>query len=356
MNLTEFLTRATKSAGLPGNEQEVAAFMQEAFAPYCEETQIDGLQNMIAHLPGDGAPGDGKSGEKGPGIYVCAHLDEIGLIVTDIEDDGCIRFSQMGGVDPRILPASEVKVLCDPPLHGVIGAKPPHILSEADRKKNYKREDLYIDVGFGAEEVRRRVHVGDRVQLTGPFTQLAGDYAACKTLDDRACCAILWLAAQELSLRRHKADVYLVCSSQEEVGSRGAKTSVYAVNPDLAIAIDVTHADMPDCKADETHDIDKAAFTCGPNIHPKMLSDVLRVAKEVGVETSVSACSGDTWTDAWELQVSRAGVPTVLMELPLKYMHTTVETISLRTLREQARLLAAYIASLDADWEDKICF
>lgn len=346
MNLTEFLTCATTRSGLPGNEQEVAAFMQEAFAPYCAQTRVDGLQNMIAHLPGAG----------GPKIYVCAHLDEIGLIVTDIEDDGCLRFSQMGGVDPRILPASEVTVLCDEPLHGVIGAKPPHILSEADRRKNYKREDLYIDVGYGAEEVRRRVSVGDRVQLSGKFTQLAGDYAASKTLDDRACCAVLWLCAMELQRMEHKADVYLVCSSQEEVGSRGAKTSVYAVDPDLAIAIDVTHADMPDCKADETHHIDKAAFTCGPNIHPKMLAEVLRVAKEINVETEVSACAGDTWTDAWELQVSRAGVPTVLMELPLKYMHTTVETISLRTLREQARLLAAYIAALDENWEDKICF
>lgn len=347
MNLTEFLSRATQCSGLPGNEQEVAAFMREAFAPYCEQVQVDALQNMIAHLPGEGG---------GPKIYVCAHLDEIGLIVTGIEDDGCLRFSQMGGVDPRILPASEVHVLCDPPLHGVIGAKPPHILSEADRKKNYRREDLYIDVGYPAEEVRKRVSIGDRVQLTGPLTQLSGDYVACKTLDDRACCAILYLCAQALSQMRHKADVYLVCSSQEEVGSRGAKTSVYAVDPDLAIAIDVTHADMPDCAADETHDIDKACFTCGPNIHPRMLDALLGVAKDIHVEHELSACSGETWTDAAELQISRAGVPTVLMELPLKYMHTTVETISLRTLREQARLLAAYIASLDENWEDTICF
>ena len=347
MELEQFLREATAQSGLPGNELPVAEYLQRAFAPYAQETSIDVMQNMIAHLPGE--PG-------GPRVYITAHMDEIGLCVTGMEADGCLRFTQMGGVDSRILPGSEVRVLCDPPLLGVVGAKPPHLLSDADRKKNYKREDLYVDVGYSPEEVARRVQIGDRIQLVGPLTQLADNRLAAKTMDDRACIAILYLAAQQLARVRHAADIYLVCATQEEVGSRGALTSCYAIDPDIGIAIDVTHGTTPGCKPDETHPLDKVVFSRGPNLHPKLLDAMLRTAAEQNVQTEVSICPHSTWTDAEVVQISRAGVPTVLMELPLKYMHTTVETCSADTLREAARLLTAYCASLGTDWRDALCY
>lgn len=346
LDLEKFLTEAPLESGLSGNEAGVAAFMQRQFEAVCDETHIDKLYNMTGVMRGEGG---------GAKILVCAHLDEIGLIVTKIEDDGSLRLHTIG-VDPRILPSSEVKVLCDPPLFGVIGAKPPHILSAEDRKKNYKREDLFIDVGLPAEEVKRRVRVGTLVQLTGPFTKLLNHRAVSKTFDDRACCAMMLMAAEELSRRKHKADVYFCCSSQEEVGSAGAFTAAYNVDPDMAIAIDVTHAHTPGAKSDDTHPLDTPCFTVGPNIHPKLFGMLMDEAKRIGVKTEISACSGDTCTDAWSLQIARAGVPTVLMELPLKYMHTTVELISLDVLREQARLLASFLASVGEDWEEKLCF
>jgi endoglucanase len=348
LELEGFLEEVVARPGLSGNELPVALWLKEAFAPYCAETSIDAMQNMIARVPGVGG---------GPRVYVTAHMDEIGLCVAGIEKDGSLRFVRIGGVDPRILPGGEVRVLTeDGPLVGVVGAKPPHLLSEADPKKNYKREDLYVDVGFSPEAVRARVRVGDRIQLVGPPVKLSGDRVASKSMDDRACIAVMWMAAEQLARMRLRADVYFVCATQEEVGSRGALTSCYAIDPDIGIAIDVTHGPMPDCKPDETYPLDKVVFSKGPNLHPKLVDDILAVAKAQKVDTQVSICPHTTWTDASVVQVSRAGVPTALMEIPLKYMHTTVETCATGTLREAARLLTAYLTSLGPDWRERLCF
>ncbi len=346
MDLITFLREAVDQPGLSGNELPVAQYLKDAFAPYCAEVTIDAMQNTIAHLPGSG----------GPKVYVTAHMDEIGLCVYGIEDDGCLRIASIGGVDPRILPASEVRVLCDPPLFGVVGAKPPHLLTDADRKKNYKKEDLFVDLGLPVNEVQQRVRIGDRVQLVGPVQALANARIASKTMDDRACVAIMWLAAQQLQKTQHKADIYFVSATQEEVGSRGALTSCYAIEPDIGVVMDVTHGTMPECKSDEVFPLDKVVLTKGPNLHPKLTDTLLAVAKQQHVDTQVEICPHSTWTDAEVVQVSRMGVPTALLSVPVKYMHTTVETCSLETLREAARLLTAYLASLDENWRDALCF
>ena len=347
MDLEQFLREVVEQPGLPGNELPVATWLRAQFAPHCAEADVDAMQNMIARQPGTG---------KGPKVYVTAHIDEIGLCVTGIEKDGCVRFTQMGGVDPRVLPGGEVRVLtAQGPLVGIVGAMPPHLLTDEDRKKNYKREDLFIDLGLPMEDVKERVNIGDRVQLVGPLTKLAGDHVASKTMDDRACVAIMLLAAEKLANLPHAADIYYVCAAQEEVGSRGALTSCYAIDPDIGIAIDVTHGAMPDCKPGETYPLDKVIFSKGPNLHPKLTDALLKAATEHRVETKVDICPSSTWTDAEVVQISRAGVPTALMSLPLKYMHTTVETCSTTTLKEAARLLAAYLASLQADWRDTLC-
>jgi endoglucanase len=347
LELEAFLRGLIAVPGLSGNELPVARYLQDAFAPYCPDPEIDAMQNLLARLPGE--PG-------GPKVMVTAHMDEIGLCVDRIEDDGSLRLVNIGGVDPRILPGSEVLVLCDPPLPGIVGAKPPHLLNAADQKKNYKREDIYVDVGYPPEAVRQRVQVGDRVQLVGPLQTLAEGRVAGKTMDDRACVAILWLAARQLATMRHAADIHFVCACQEEVGGHGARTACYTVAPDLAVAVDVTHGPVPDSRPDQAHPLDKVIFSKGPNLHPKLLEQVLQTARNHRVDTQVSICPHVTWTDAAVLQVSREGVPTVLMELPLKYMHTTVELCDLHTVREAARLLVAFLAGLGTDWRDGLCF
>lgn len=347
MDMQSFLSEVIQRPGLPGNEGPVAEYIRDAFAPYAAEVSIDSLYNVIARLPGEGG---------GPKVMITAHLDEIGLIVTDIEPDGCLRFWQMGGVDPRILPASEVTVLADPPLFGVVGVKPPHLLSDAERQKNYSYDNLYIDVGLSEAQAREQIPVGTPVQLTGNLMALADDRICGKTFDDRACVAMLLMAAEQLSKTRHQADVFFVLAAQEEVGSRGATTAAYALAPDIGIAVDVTHGEMPGTAPNEAYSIDKVVLTAGPNIHPKVHAAMLAKAKDINVDTVVSICPHVTHTDADPLQVARAGIPTALVELPLKYMHTTVELCAEKTVSEAARLIAAYVADLDEQWEAALCF
>ncbi|MEG2253391.1 MAG: M42 family peptidase, partial [Clostridia bacterium] len=242
MDIFSYLEGMTTQLGPSGQEREVSAWLRERFAPLCDSVTTDALYNVIAlkkaTLPmPDGSPA--------PRVMLSAHQDEIALMVADILPDGTLRMGQVGGVDPRILPASTVTVhgrdAMGQPVHllGVVGATPPHLLASADRENNYKREDLFIDLGMQAEKVRAQVHIGDLVTLIGPATRLLNERAAAKTMDDRACVGVLLEAAERLKRMSHLCDVYFVCSSQEEVGSKGAATAAYTIDPDLAVVLDV---------------------------------------------------------------------------------------------------------------------
>ena len=209
MQTEDFLREVTAVRGLSGDEGPVAAFVADAFRPLCDEVRIDAMNNVIARSRGSG-----------PRVVFCAHMDEIGLMVVKVEEDGSLRLGSVGGVDPRILPGQRVTVFGARPLPGVIGAKAPHLLSEEERRKNYRREDLYADVGFPPAKVRELVQVGDQVQLEHRFTRLQNGRVAVKTCDDRACVAMMLEAARLLTGMKHEADLYFLAACQEEVGSR----------------------------------------------------------------------------------------------------------------------------------------
>ena len=237
MDIKKILSEATSTLGVSGQEECVAAYFAAQFKPYVDEVTVDSMFNVVAHKKGNG-----------PRIMLCAHLDEIALMVNRIEDDGCVRFSSVGGVDPRILPGSRVWVHGhNGKLFGTIGALPPHLMSADDRSSNYKMDKLHIDLGMSAEKVREQVRVGDLVTFNTPLTELANDQVAAKSLDDRACVAIMLRAAERLQKMYCEADVYFVCSAQEEVGGRGAQTAAFAVEPDLAVVLDVDFALTPGC-------------------------------------------------------------------------------------------------------------
>lgn len=343
MQIEEFLQKITAIRGLSGDEAEVAAFVKEQFAPLCDEVTVDVMSNVIARKKGDG-----------PRVMFCAHMDEIGLMVVNIEEDGSLRLGNVGGVDPRILPGQRVTVFGRKTLSGVIGAKAPHLLSEEERKKNYRREDLYVDLGLPVEEVRKLVDIGDQVQLAHRYTELQNGRAAVKTCDDRACVAIMYRALQLLQNMKHEADLYFVASAQEEVGSRGAGTSAFALEPDFAVALDVCHGDTPGAPQGSTHKLDSLVASMGPYIHPVVRGKLADIAKEQNIALQTSVVPRYTSTDADDIAISRGGVPTVLLELPLKYMHTTVETLDLNTLKEGGRLLAHFAANVTDAWEDEL--
>lgn len=345
-DLSVFLGDLVARRGLSGDEGPVAQAVAEAFAPLCDDVQINAMNSVIARI-----------GSGGPRIMISAHLDEIGLMATVIEEDGAIRFTRVGGVDPRILPGSRVIVHTEEgPMTGVVGAMPPHLLTPEDRKKNYAMDKLYVDLGFPPARVRAMVHAGTPIALYGPLTALMNGRYAAKTIDDRGGVAMMLHAAELLKGRTLSAEVYFVASSQEEETFIGAQTAAYALAPDIGIAIDVTHGEMPGCEPDRAYPLDKVVLTEGPNIHPRLHKRLMELAAKHRVDVMTSVCPRVTATDAAVMQIARAGVPTALIEMPLKYMHTTVETVSMDTVEEAARLLCAFITEMDAGWEALVCY
>ncbi len=345
-DLSAFLGKITALRGISGDEAPVAAVIADAFRPLCEDVTIDAMQSVTARI-----------GSGGPRVMITAHLDEIGMIATRVEDDGAVRLRHVGGVDPRILPGSRITVYTEEgPMTGVVGAMPPHLLTAEDRKKNYKMDKLHVDLGLPAERVQAIVHPGTPITLLGAPRMLQNRRMASKTIDDRGGVAVMLRTAELLEKCKVPAEVYFVAAVQEEVGGLGASTSTYTVDPDIGIAIDVTHAEVPGCEPDDVYPLDKVVLTEGPNIHPKLHKRLMDLAEKIHVDVQTSICPHVTWTDAASVQIARAGVPTALVEIPLKYMHTTVETVALDVLEESARLLAAFIMDLTAEWEEWLCF
>lgn len=343
MDVQKILTEAAAKVGPSGQEMEVAEYFAQQFRPFVDEVTVDSMYNVIAHKKGTG-----------PKVALFAHMDEIGLMVVAIEEDGSLRLGNVGGVDPRILPACRVWVHGKEKLFGTIGALPPHLMRAEDRKNNYKREDLYVDVGLPVEKVRELVRVGDIVTFNVPSTPLLNGQFAAKTMDDRACVTMLVETAERLRKLQCDADVYFVGSTQEEVGSRGAKTAAYALDPDLAIAIDVDHATIPGSRPNTTVDLDSLCASIGPFLQPKLLKRLMDCAAAHHVKLQTTVAERNTYTDGDEVSLARAGVPMVLLSLPLKYMHTTVETLDIQALKEGGRLLAHFLSELDAGWEDDL--
>lgn len=342
-NIARFIAEVTALPGVPGYEAGVNGRIAEWFRPLADEVFTDDLENLYARVGAHGS---------GPRVIVCAHQDEIGLVVSKIEDDGSLRIFKNGGVDPRILPGMEVSVqTASGPLYGVIGAKPPQLLTEKDREKALKLEDLYVDVGYAPEDVRSRVRVGDMVVMLAPSLRLANGCMAGKTMDDRASVAAMLVAAELLSQRGVPAETYFVSTTQEEIGSVGAKSATFRLKPDLAIVIDVTHGEGPGTGKWEAYPVNKVTIAHGPNIQPKLETIAVETAKENGVDAVMEVCTGVTATDACETQTAAGGVPSLLLSIPLKYMHTSVELLKLDTVRETGRLIALVIEKIAREWE-----
>lgn len=341
METRDFLQVLSEATGVSGYERSVAGTIREVWGPYADDFKMDNLGNLIALKRGEGP-------EPRPKIMLAAHMDEIGLMVTKIEERGFLRFTQVGGVDQRTLLAQEVIVHGQRDLPGIIGAKPPHLVSPEEAKKAVPMDELFVDVGLPKEEVEKLVEVGDLITVRRSFTPLLGDFAAGKAFDDRAGVAVLYECLRELKRFHHRADVLAVATVQEEVGLKGAITSTYGLQPDLGIAIDVGHGDVPGVPEQKTLALDKGpGLALGPNIHPRIYEALVKAAQELGISYQVEVAAGATGTDAWAMQVSRAGVPTGLISIPLRYMHTSVETLSLGDVKKSGKLLAYFIAGVD---------
>lgn len=345
MDYLEALAELTAATGPSGNEGGAAAVAEKLFRQYTDDVWRDPLGNTYARI------GSGR-----PLVLVSAHADEIGMAVAYIEDNGMLRMRNVGGIDPRVLPGSEVVVHGVRDLPGVIGAVPPHLLG-SNRDAAYKLEELTCDIGYPAETVRELVSVGDTVTFAPlPPLMLQNNIVSCKTMDDRALICCMCDALEMLKKRELHCTVVFCASVQEEVGCYGAAAAGCHLDPDIGIAMDVSHAPTPDAPTYHTTPLDKVCMSCGGNIHPGVFDMLKNAATENNVPIAPTVVMGGTATDARAIQLQLGGIPTGLLELPLKYMHTGVEAGSLDTLHHCARLLTETFTAIGEDWEEALCW
>ena len=344
MSVKAFLQQLSEASGVSGYEHNVRDIVLEAFRPYADEISVTAMGSIIAHQRGTHNP---KDQTPAPKVLIEGHMDEIGLIVTEIEQ-GFIRFTQVGGFDVRVLPSQEVVVHAKRDLAGIIGSRPPHVLSPEERDKVIPMSDLFIDVGLPEAIVCDLVQTGDLITIARRMQSLKNNLVAGKAFDDRSAVVCVAEALRLLSTMKHSWDVYAVANVQEEVGLRGAMTSTYHVNPDVAIAIDVSHADQPNTTEVNAVPLNEGmGIATGPNVHPLIHAKLVAEAQAHEIPYRVTAYAGATGTNAWAMQVVREGIPTGLIDLPLRYMHTSVETLSLSDLERIGRLLADFCVALD---------
>ena len=346
--MKDLLKKLSDMRGISGFEYRISDEIADLFRPVCDEVNTDTLGNVIA-IKRCGKP-------DAPKVMIEAHMDEIGLMVSGIDENGFLSFINIGGVDCRILPAAEVTVHAKRDLTGVIGAKPPHLQAAGEAKKSTQIKDMRIDLGMNVKEVRKLVSVGDSITLAQSCGELLGGRYSGKSLDDRASVAALIKTMENLERIKLEVDVYAVAAVCEEVGGRGAQVSGFDIMPDLAIAIDVTHAITPDNSKNAFELGSGVAISVGPNIHPALSNRLIATAKSGNIQHSIEVEGGDTGTDAWILQVVNTGIPTGLLSIPLRYMHTSVETLAISDVEAVSDLMVRFIAELDAGLEEWLCY
>jgi endoglucanase len=345
------LKQLADTAACTGFEEPITAKLYDLAKNLCDDVHIDALGSVIATIKGD--PGDYT-------ILVDTHCDEIGFQVVYIEDNGFVRVAAVGGQNPRILPGARVKLHGHDPkdpntrldLVGVIGEKPIHHLSAEDRKKSTEIHQLFIDIGLNSKkDVQQYLKIGDFATLDQEATRFHGSTMVTgKAFDDRAGCWVALYMLRALKQRpRIRPNVTVVFAAQEEIGVRGATAAAFRVNPDLAIVLEVGHAmDYPGAKKSEVGEIvigKGPMIPIGPNVFPKISRRLLEVAERSQIPVQPIALPDLARNDARTIQITRQGIPTGLITVPLRYMHTTIETIDLRDLHHAGELLLKFIES-----------
>ena len=341
----EFLKLLVAAPSPSGYEQPA----QRVFIDYVKqyaEISTDILGNVTAFIPGTG-----KNRLK---VMLVAHCDEIGFQVKYIDDSGYIWFGAVGGVDPHITIGQHVLIhTADGPVAGVIGRKPIHLLEAKDRDSVIKLDNQYIDIGVASrKEAEELIRMGDPITFAAELIRLQGDRVASRGFDDKAGCfvvaEVLRLVAE--SDQKLPLDLYVVSSVQEEVGLRGGRTSSYAVDPDVGICVDVYFSsDQPDVDKKLNGEIllgNGPVVPRGNNINPVLFELITTVANNQDIPVQLIALPRVSGTDANVMQVSRSGVATALVTLPLRYMHSPVEVLSLADLEHAARLITATLSCL----------
>ncbi|MBZ0303450.1 MAG: M20/M25/M40 family metallo-hydrolase [Anaerolineae bacterium] len=335
-----------------GHEGPVRELIRSAWADLTDDLEQDGLGSLIGIKRATDPLNPPRR------IMLAAHMDEIGMLVRDVVE-GFIYVHRISGVDNRVMPAQTVMVHGARPLPGIVATVPPHLLKAEQRSKYASFDELIIDVGLPPAEVADLVHIGDLITVDVPMLELQGNRVAGKAMDDRACVAAVTVCLHHLKGMRHRWDVYAAATTQEETGLYGARTAAYHIRPDVAIALDVTFAPQPGVEADSTAEMGGGpGIGVGPNFHPGLYKKLREVADQNEIKIQDDIIPGASGTDAWAIQVALEGIPTALLEVPVRNMHSPVETLDLKDIERAGRWMALFIAGLDADflaaidWQD----
>jgi endoglucanase len=350
MEIISLLETLTRTAGLSGFEQTIRREVRAAWGSHVDEMRTDTLGNLIALKRGSIGMGDAGRGGPGPSrlkVMLASHMDEIGLMVTRIRGS-FLSITEVGGVDQRLLLGQPVLVHGRRELPGVIGSRPPHILTAGERDKLVPWDELIVDVGLPAEEVAELVRIGDVISFRQELRELMSGRVSAKALDNRASIAAIAVCLEALQSRTHSWDVFAVATVQEEETMGGAMTSTYGVEPDVGIAVDVTHGDGPGISDAEAFPLGKGpTIGYGPSNHPGVHQELVDAAKAIELPYHVEAMPRGGGTDAWAMEVVRSGVPTGVVSIPIRHMHMPVEVVAVKDIERAGRLLAEFVTRLD---------
>ena len=341
----EILADLARAPGVSGFEDGVREVIVRELKPYADELRVDKLGNVIA------SKGDKKNAPK---IMLAAHMDEIGLVVRFVEKSGFLRFAPMGTWSTQVLPAQRVVVhtRSNGSIPGAVGTKPPHLMTEEDKKKVVDLSQMFIDIGANSDEAVRRlgVEIGDPVTIDRELKVMSdGKTVTGKALDDRVGCAIMIDVFKEIN-QETGFTVYAVATAQEEIGLRGAMVSAYDLCPELAIVVDVTcAADVPGVEESECESkigggpcigISEASPTYAYVAHPKVRRLLIDTAREENIPYQLDI-SQSGLSDAATVSVARAGVPIGMVYVPCRYLHSPVELVSLEDAKNASKLIKA---------------
>ncbi|CAB4944023.1 unannotated protein [freshwater metagenome] len=346
MSIPPVLRTLLTVPGPSGRERSAAQAWREAAGAFAQVTG-DVMGSSTARVAGTAG---------GRTVAVVGHIDEIGLIVTHIEDSGLLRFAGVGGWDPQILVGQRIELAArDGVVPGVIGKKPIHLIKPDERSKGPELTDLHIDIGArDAEEARGLVRVGDVAVISGEPLELPNGRVASRSMDNRLGCFVAYEAARLVAQAGGAhGDVVAVAASQEETSLSGAATTAHALRPDIAIVVDVTHAtDVPGVSESElgSHKLGSGpVIERGSGLHPLVADLLVEAAEAEDIPHTVAANGRATGTDADAVHRAGAGVATGLVSLPLRYMHSPVEVVEIADVEAAARLIAAFALRLPAD-------
>lgn len=341
----DFLKKIEETPSVSGFEQPVAKIIRERMKRHADQITTDVHGNVIAVLNPKGKPR----------VMLAGHMDQIGLMVRHITDEGYIYFSAVGGIDATVLPGTRITVHNKRgAVEGVIGRKPVHLMKEEERgKAKIDMTELWIDIGVSSkEEALKQVQIADPVTFRLGLTRMGDDLITSPGLDNKVGAFVVMEALRLAKGKGLKCALYAVATVQEEIGLRGARTSCYGIDPLVGIAVDVTHAtDNPGADKRMAGDValgKGAVIDIGANINPVVSDLFIDTAKKRKVPHQLSGAPGATGTDANAMQISRSGVAAGLISIPNRYMHTQVEMVSLSDLEACAKLIAETVARIDA--------